>query len=111
MKMAVVIMDSGMDVGAGPFSPDHSDEYTDGNFPAYLLPNDEQENDRLDMFHELCLQLMHRRLYLAPIEKPQRVIDLGTGTGIWAIDFGKLSGFFPSQDTDTHSCSGLTSSG
>ncbi|KAL1991242.1 hypothetical protein VTN49DRAFT_5746 [Thermomyces lanuginosus] len=54
---------------------------------SYLLPNDEQENDRLDMFHELCLQLMHRRLYLAPIEKPQRVIDLGTGTGIWAIDF------------------------
>ena len=41
------------------------------------------------MFHEMCLQLLHRKLYLAPIEKPQRVIDLGTGTGIWAVDFGK----------------------
>ena len=88
MKMAVVIMDSGMDVGAGPFSLDHPDVYAHCNFPAYLLPNDEQENDRLDMLHELFLQLLNRRLYLSPIGKPQRVIDLGTGTGIWAIDFG-----------------------
>lgn len=27
-------------------------------------------------------------LHLAPIVNPQRVLDLGTGTGIWAIDFG-----------------------
>lgn len=26
-------------------------------------------------------------LYKAPIEKPQRVLDLGTGTGIWCIDY------------------------
>ncbi|KAL1989555.1 hypothetical protein VTN49DRAFT_6752 [Thermomyces lanuginosus] len=54
---------------------------------SYLLPNDESESDRLDMFHELCLQLLHQKLYLAPIKNPQRVIDLATGTGIWAIDF------------------------
>ncbi|KAL1994793.1 hypothetical protein VTN49DRAFT_980 [Thermomyces lanuginosus] len=59
-------------------------KYRDG---SYLLPNDESENDRLDMFHELCLQLLDHQLYLAPIQNPQRVIDLGTGTGIWAIDF------------------------
>ncbi|KAL1975821.1 hypothetical protein VTN31DRAFT_4213 [Thermomyces dupontii] len=57
---------------------------------SYLLPNDEAENDRLDMVHELCLQLLHRKLYLAPIKSPQRVIDLGTGTGLWAIDFADL---------------------
>ncbi|KAL1975820.1 hypothetical protein VTN31DRAFT_4212 [Thermomyces dupontii] len=56
----------------------------------YLLPNDETENDRLDMVHELCLQVLHRKLYLAPIKNPQRVIDLATGTGIWAIDFADL---------------------
>lgn len=59
-------------------------------FLAYLLPNDESENDRLDMVHELCLQILHRKLYLAPIKSPQRVIDLATGTGIWAIDFGEF---------------------
>ncbi|KAL1994832.1 hypothetical protein VTN49DRAFT_1019 [Thermomyces lanuginosus] len=59
-------------------------KYRDG---SYLLPNDEKENDRLDMVHELCLQVLNRKLYLAPIKNPQRVIDLATGTGIWAIDF------------------------
>lgn len=55
-----------------------------------MLPNDETENDRLDMLHEMVLLLLHKKLYLAPIGKPQRVIDLATGTGIWAIDFGKF---------------------
>jgi methylase of polypeptide subunit release factors len=34
------------------------------------------------------------KLYLAPISKEKklhRVADLGTGTGIWAIDFGMLT--------------------
>ncbi|KAL1994990.1 hypothetical protein VTN49DRAFT_1177 [Thermomyces lanuginosus] len=62
----------------------HYHKFRDG---SYLLPNDESENDRLDMIHELCLQMLQRRVYLAPIKKPQRVIDLATGTGIWAIDF------------------------
>jgi len=42
------------------------------------------------MLHEMFLTLLDRKLYLAPIgESPRRVLDLGTGTGIWAIDFGK----------------------
>jgi ribosomal protein L11 methylase PrmA len=32
--------------------------------------------------------LLEGKLGLAPIENPQEVLDLGTGTGIWAIDFG-----------------------
>ena len=43
------------------------------------------------MLHELMLQVLHRKLYLAPLKNPQRAIDLATGTGIWAIDFGKLA--------------------
>lgn len=38
------------------------------------------------MMHELSLVLLYRKLYLAPIKKPQRVIDLVTGP----IDFGKF---------------------
>lgn len=25
------------------------------------------------------------KLYLAPLDNPQKVLDLGTGTGIWAM--------------------------
>ena len=32
---------------------------------------------------------MDNKLYLAPIgEKPGRILDVGTGTGIWAIEMG-----------------------
>jgi len=54
----------------------------------YLLPNDEQEQDRMDLLHHVFLLVLGGRLHRAPIPKhPQRVLDLGTGTGIWAIDF------------------------
>lgn len=56
------------------------------------------------MLHELCLRLLHRKLYLAPVKNPQRVIDLGTGTGIWAIEFGEFVCCGSStQDTDSDS--------
>lgn len=33
------------------------------------------------------LLIMNGKLVKAPIENPRRVLDLGTGTGIWATDF------------------------
>jgi methylase of polypeptide subunit release factors len=32
--------------------------------------------------------LLQGKLHLAPLDNPQEVLDLGTGTGIWAIEFG-----------------------
>ncbi|KAI5821266.1 S-adenosyl-L-methionine-dependent methyltransferase [Pyronema omphalodes] len=54
-----------------------------------LMPNDETEQDRLDLHHEIMLQLLDGELHLAPLrdDVPMRVLDIGTGTGIWAIDF------------------------
>lgn len=31
---------------------------------------------------------MGNKLFLAPINKPKRILDIGTGTGIWAIEMG-----------------------
>ncbi|KAF2817315.1 S-adenosyl-L-methionine-dependent methyltransferase [Mytilinidion resinicola] len=53
----------------------------------YVLPNDEAEQDRQDLLHHVRNLTLGGKLFLAPIKNPQRVIDVGTGTGIWAIDF------------------------
>jgi SAM-dependent methyltransferase len=59
--------------------------YRDGK---YLLPNDDEEQNRLDFNHHLYRLIIGGKLFRAPIERnPQRVLDLATGTGIWAIDF------------------------
>jgi len=53
----------------------------------YFLPNDETEQDRLDLHHHCYLLLLDGNLTMAPIKKGiQKVLDIGTGTGIWAID-------------------------
>jgi SAM-dependent methyltransferase len=54
---------------------------------AYVMPNDEQEQNRLDLQHAIMLHVLDNKLHLAPIDHPQNVIDLGTGTGLWAIEF------------------------
>ncbi|CRG87069.1 hypothetical protein PISL3812_04084 [Talaromyces islandicus] len=53
---------------------------------AYLLPNDEQEQDRLDLLHHVFLLILNGRLFVSPVSSPQRVLDVGTGTGLWAMD-------------------------
>jgi methylase of polypeptide subunit release factors len=50
------------------------------------MPTDEKEQDRLDMHHEILLQVMKGELLLAPLKDPHRILDIGTGTGIWAVD-------------------------
>lgn len=42
-------------------------------------------NDRLDLHHEIILQLFEGQLHQAPLQNPHRILDVGTGTGIWAI--------------------------
>ncbi|KXH66190.1 hypothetical protein CSAL01_07632 [Colletotrichum salicis] len=57
----------------------------------YLFPNDERENDRLDLQHNLYLLTLDYKLGLAPPNNEnsgvKRVLDIGTGTGLWAIEF------------------------
>jgi len=53
----------------------------------YGLPVDEDEWDRIDMNHYKYTLLQNDQLFLAPMEpNPQKILDLGTGTGIFAID-------------------------
>ena len=53
------------------------------------MPNDEAEQARPDLHHHIFRLALDGRLFRAPISaNPQRVLDFGTGTGIWAMDFG-----------------------
>ncbi|KAL7268854.1 hypothetical protein RUND412_008505 [Rhizina undulata] len=62
----------------------------------YVWPNDETEQDRMDLHHHCCLLALRGELFACPLGKespPQRILDLGTGTGIWAMD---IADRFPS---------------
>ncbi|TVY90503.1 Secondary metabolism regulator, partial [Lachnellula willkommii] len=53
---------------------------------VYNFPNDDSEQDREDMKHAMMVNLL-QRLHFAPIgPDPQNILDMGTGTGIWAIE-------------------------
>ena len=54
----------------------------------YVLPNDEREQERQDILHHVRVLALDGKLFRAPVpSNPHHVLDLGTGTGIWAIDF------------------------
>jgi SAM-dependent methyltransferase len=54
----------------------------------YVLPNDEREQERLDLQHYLYTSTAENQLFISPLKRTQmrRVLDAGTGTGIWAMD-------------------------
>ena len=67
--------------------------YREGSYP---LPNDESEQERLDLLHHIFKLMLDGELFRAPIPPdPHRVLDFGTGTGIWAMDFADQ---FPSAE-------------
>mgnify|MGYP004502387967 CR=1 FL=1 len=55
----------------------------------YILPDDEQEQDRLDVKYASIQLVFSDKVTFAPMENPQQILDIGTGTGIWAIDAGE----------------------
>ncbi|KAL7274655.1 hypothetical protein RUND412_002437 [Rhizina undulata] len=63
----------------------------------YIWPNDDVEQDRMDLHHQhCCIMAFHGELFACPLGKrspPQIILDLGTGTGIWAMDVAER---FPS---------------
>ncbi|KAI8687668.1 hypothetical protein NCS55_00018700 [Fusarium keratoplasticum] len=63
----------------------HSDRHS----TEYFTPNDDQQLQSQDITHHYLTVLLGDKLYLAPIpvDDVKKVLDVGTGSGIWAIDF------------------------
>ncbi|KXH49767.1 methyltransferase [Colletotrichum simmondsii] len=60
--------------------------FRDGRYP---IPNDDIEQNREEMKHAMVMELTDGKLFHAPIgDSPSKIIDLGTGTGIWAMEVG-----------------------
>ncbi|KAF6821797.1 umta methyltransferase family protein [Colletotrichum plurivorum] len=70
------------------YPTEHGRRYHAFRRGAYILPNDEMEMDRLDLTHAMVCKAIGDKLYLAPLEKEKvhRILDVGTGTGIWAME-------------------------
>jgi metalloendopeptidase OMA1, mitochondrial len=60
---------------------------------AYPFPNDPLENERLDFQYALVSHVFGDKLHFAPLSNPSYILDIGTGTGAWAMDMGDA---FPS---------------
>jgi metalloendopeptidase OMA1, mitochondrial len=60
--------------------------------PAYHYPNDSLELERLD-WQFICLKrLFNGKNYFAPWSQerpPKKILDLATGTGMWAIEMAE----------------------
>ncbi|SPO01818.1 related to TAM domain methyltransferase [Cephalotrichum gorgonifer] len=56
---------------------------------SYWGANDEQQNESMDINHHVQTLVLGGKLFVAPldIEKLHKVLDIGTGTGSWALDF------------------------
>ncbi|KAI1658748.1 S-adenosyl-L-methionine-dependent methyltransferase [Daldinia decipiens] len=64
----------------------HSDRHN----VNYFTPNDEQQVQSIDITHHYLSLLLEDRLFIAPIPNHvQSVLDIGTGSGIWSIEFAE----------------------
>ncbi|EMC98959.1 hypothetical protein BAUCODRAFT_84912 [Baudoinia panamericana UAMH 10762] len=59
-------------------------------YRTYPFPCDDTEQHRLDVMHRAWFEAMGQRLHLATLrDSPMRILDVGYGTGIWALDMAE----------------------
>lgn len=69
----------------------HGRTYHSENVPGnaqYWGSNDEMQNEAMDINHHFLTLCTDNKLFFAPLgDRIQKVLDVGTGTGLWAMDF------------------------
>ncbi|KAK2627424.1 hypothetical protein QTJ16_003390 [Diplocarpon rosae] len=60
----------------------------------YMFPVDEAEMDRMDIYHKFFSvarrEALHTHAFIPNYDSGPRILDLGCGTGIWAIDMAEI---------------------
>jgi len=56
----------------------------------YYMPNDDIEQWRMAIQHQVFMHVLDGEVTLAPIQNPDHILDVGTGTGDWAIKMAEL---------------------
>jgi hypothetical protein len=51
------------------------------------------EIERLNLQYVVMQQLFGNKVHFAPIKRPRKVLDIGTGTGIWCVEMGMAHAF------------------
>lgn len=59
------------------------------------MPNDEDEQDRGRMLNDIFRKIFDNRLTSVPLHDPTKILDIGTGTGEWAMEMGEV---YPDAD-------------
>ncbi|KAG6182054.1 hypothetical protein E4U36_003604 [Claviceps purpurea] len=66
---------------------EHGHRYAVFRDVRYPMPIDEIEQNREDLKHSMLMMLTENKLFFSPIgDHPQKILDIGTGTGIWAVE-------------------------
>lgn len=68
------------------FRKEHGRTYHVYGSTEHWGPNDDMAQEQQDISHHMWSLMLRGELYIAPVENPHRILDVGTGTGIWAID-------------------------
>ncbi|KAI5782588.1 S-adenosyl-L-methionine-dependent methyltransferase [Geopyxis carbonaria] len=55
----------------------------------YMLPNDDSEQERIDLHHHCLTWHFGGELHLAPLRNPRRILDIGAGSGLWCISIAE----------------------
>ncbi|KAI8272881.1 methyltransferase domain-containing protein [Colletotrichum sp. SAR11_57] len=79
---------------------EHTARDEGGGIVAQQTPievDEQAELDRLDFLSDFLIKVMEGKLYHAPIDSNQvhRILDIGTGTGIWAV---QIADEFPNAE-------------
>lgn len=68
------------------YEQSHGRTYHSYHSGKYQLPNDIDEQSRIEVKYHAIRLALHDTLYFAPIPDPRAILDIGCGTGVWCVD-------------------------